>query len=129
MPWRRPASGCEGASENVTGSFGSAPCNSASVMAQSSTQRASGPGVSSVGLSGITPWALMRPMVVFRPVIPHQDAGIRTEPPVSVPMANGTMRDATATADPEDEPPGVRATAMSQGLTGVPICSLVPQAP
>ena len=39
---------------------------------------------------------LMRPMVVFSPVIPHQAAGMRTEPPVSVPKAQGTIRAATA---------------------------------
>src|SRR6516164_6692597 len=39
-------------------------------------------------------------MVVFSPVIPHQAAGMRTEPPVSVPRAQGTIRAATATAEP-----------------------------
>ena len=36
------------------------------------------------------------------------------EPPTCVPMAAGTMRAATAAAEPEDEPPGVRAG--SKGL-------------
>ncbi len=36
-------------------------------------------------LSGYTPARLTRPTVVFRPVMPHSDAGIRTEPLVSVP--------------------------------------------
>ena len=52
----------------------------------------------------------IRPMLVFNPVMPHQAAGMRTEPPVSVPMAQGAMRAATATAEPAEEPPGVRAT-------------------
>jgi len=39
--------------------------------------------------------------------MPHQDAGTRTEPPVSVPTAQGTMRAATATLEPLLEPPGV----------------------
>ena len=71
----------------------------------------------------------MRPTDVFKPVMPHQEAGMRTEPPVSVPMAQGAMRAATATAEPDEEPPGVRWVFMSQGFHGVPICSLVPQAP
>ena len=88
-----------------------------------------GPGVSRVGLSGRTPWVLTRPTVVFRPVTPHQAAGSRTEPPVSVPMAQGTSRAATATPEPLLDPPGVRASAASHGLCGVPRCWLVPQPP
>ena len=42
----------------------------------------------------------MRPIVVLSPVMPHQAAGTRTEPPVSVPTSHGTMRAATATPDP-----------------------------
>jgi hypothetical protein len=38
-------------------------------------------------------------------VIPQQAAGMRTEPPVSVPTASGTMPAATATADPALDPP------------------------
>src|SRR5688572_18726419 len=41
-------------------------------------------------------------------------AGCRTDPPVSDPSASGTMRAATAAADPPLEPPGVRSAA--QGL-------------
>src|SRR5215217_1013198 len=43
------------------------------------------PGLSRVGLKGSTPCVLTRPMVVLRPVMPHQEAGRRTEPPVSSP--------------------------------------------
>ena len=32
-----------------------------------------------------------------------------TEPPVWVPIANGTIKSATAAAEPLDEPPGVNA--------------------
>ncbi len=49
--------------------------------------------------------------------MPHSAAGWRTEPPVSEPSATGTMRAATAAADPPEEPPGTRS--VSQGfLTG-----------
>ena len=101
----------------------------ASNSAASSTSRVIGPGVSSVWLSGSTPKVLMRPIVVFRPVIPFQAAGTRTDPPVSVPIAHGARRAATATPEPEDEPPGARCVEESHGFHGVPRCWLVPHAP
>ena len=85
--------------------------------------------MSSVLESGSTPWVLMRPTVVLRPTMPHHAAGRRTEPPVSVPMAAGARPAATATPEPLDDPPGVRCTAGSHGLRGVPMCVLVPQLP
>src|SRR5206468_11694027 len=94
--------------------------------AASSTERASGPGVSSVELSGRTPYVLIRPAVTFRPTMPHHAAGILTEPPVSVPIATGARPAETATPEPLDEPPGVRCTARSHGLRGVPMCVLAP---
>ena len=72
---------------------------------------------------------LIRPAVTFRPTMPHQAAGSRTEPPVSVPMATGARPAATATPEPLDEPPGVRCTERSQGFLGVPRWVLVPQLP
>ena len=65
----------------------------------------------------------------MRPVSPFQEEGIRTEPPVSVPMAQGASRAATATPEPELLPPGPRCTARSQGFHGVPMYRLVPHAP
>src|SRR5574343_557935 len=50
----------------------------------------------------------------LRPVRPHSAAGWRIEPPVSVPVAAGARRAATAAAEPPDEPPGTRA--VSHGL-------------
>ena len=52
------------------------------------------------------------------PVMPQKLAGWRIEPPVSVPVAAGTSRAATAAALPPDEPPGTRA--VSQGLVTLP---------
>src|SRR5688572_17310752 len=40
------------------------------------------------------------------PVNPVSAAGWRIEPPVSVPVAAGASRPATAAAEPPDEPPG-----------------------
>ena len=46
--------------------------------------------------------------------MPEKAAGWRIEPPVSVPIAAGARRAATATADPPLEPPGTRLR--SQGF-------------
>ena len=51
----------------------------------------------------------IRPSPGLRPTTPHQAAGMRTEPPMSVPSARGTQPAATAAALPPDEPPGVRS--------------------
>jgi hypothetical protein len=48
------------------------------------------------------------------PVMPEKLAGWRIDPPVSVPVAAGTSRAATAAAEPPDEPPGTRVA--SQGF-------------
>ena len=43
------------------------------------------------------------------PMMPQQVAGLRTEPPVSVPSAAGAMPAASAAPEPLDEPPGCRS--------------------
>ena len=48
------------------------------------------------------------------PVMPQKAAGWRMDPPVSVPVAAGSSRAATATALPPEEPPGT--CAAFQGL-------------
>src|SRR5687768_611209 len=40
--------------------------------------------------------------------MPQNAAGCRTDPPVSLPNAIGTMPAATVAADPPEEPPGTR---------------------
>ncbi len=42
------------------------------------------------------------------PVTPHNAAGWRIEPPVSVAVAAGARRAATAAAEPPEEPPGTQ---------------------
>src|SRR5579871_2909521 len=118
-----------GGRPRVRGSLGSGPAINRYNNAASSTERAIGPGVSRLGLSGRMPNALTRPIVVLSPVSPHHEAGNRTEPPVSVPIPQGAKRAATATPVPLLEPPGVRAVFGSQGFHGVPLCWLVPQPP
>ena len=49
---------------------------------------------------GMTPSVSYRPMLGLKPTIPFKDAGILTDPPVSVPSAASHIPRATATADP-----------------------------
>ena len=50
----------------------------------------------------------------MKPSTPQIDAGRMTEPRTWLPVASGSIEAATAAAEPEDEPPGVRVR--SQGL-------------
>ena len=50
--------------------------------------------------------------------MPQNEAGWRIEPPVSVPIAHGARRPATAAAEPPEEPPGTRER--SHGLSTGP---------
>src|SRR5476651_2038791 len=61
--------------------------------------------------------------------MPHKAAGMRTEPPVSLPIAAGASAAATATPEPLLDPPGERGMPGSQGFHGVPIAVFVPHAP
>jgi len=56
--------------------------------------------------AGTTPAALTIPNVGLSPTMPLKPAGTRPEPAVSVPSENVTSPRATATAEPELEPPG-----------------------
>src|SRR5438132_8326944 len=47
-----------------------------------------------------------RPYVGFNPTTPVNAAGCRIDPPVSVPVAPGARKAATAAAEPPEEPPG-----------------------
>src|ERR1700704_3200444 len=57
--------------------------------------------------AGTTPKALKRPRVGLCPTILLNAAGTRPEPAVSVPSANETSPAATATAEPELDPPEI----------------------
>ncbi len=57
--------------------------------------------------AGITPAVLISPRVGLTPTIPLKAAGTRPDPAVSVPRAKATRRAATATAEPELEPPAM----------------------
>jgi hypothetical protein len=81
---------------------------------------ASGPIESSEVESGNAPALGTRRAVGLNPTMPHSAAGMRQEPPVSVPSAPNAMASVTDTAAPEDEPPGMRPARRSYGLSGVP---------
>ena len=75
----------------------------------SSTVPANTETQSSVRQAGTTPLVDTAPTVGLRPTMLLSPAGTRPEPAVSVPSANGTRPRATATAEPELEPPGTMA--------------------
>src|SRR5262245_49190349 len=73
----------------------------------SATEHVIGPAVSRVLEIGTMPACEYRLVVGRNPTHPHRAAGIRTEPPVSVPSPAGASRAATATPVPPLLPPGI----------------------
>src|SRR4051812_21943600 len=92
----------------VTASAGSGPTVASSMIARSVTERASGPVMSCVWESGITPSRLDSPCVPRRPKRLLLDDGLRIEPHVSVPMPAAAKLAPTAAPVPPLEPPGLR---------------------
>ena len=85
--------------------------------------RAIGPAWSRLQESGTTPFSETLPRVGLIVEVPEHADGIRSDPAVSVPVAAGTMRAASAAADPPLEPPAERSR-----LHGLPTWSVVPPA-
>src|SRR5262245_64168711 len=100
------------------GSAASGPAIAVNAANASSTVSANTETQSSVRQAGTTPAVETRPRLGFRPTILQSPAGTRPEPAVSVPSASGTRPAATATAEPELEPPGISAAL--NGLRGIP---------
>lgn len=103
----------------MDGSSWSRPAMDESSSETSAADRAIGPAWSRVHTSGMTPYALTRPNVGFSDVMPLAVAGRRSDPPVSVPVAAGTIRAPSTAPDPPLEPPGERA-----GSHGLPLCGV-----
>src|SRR6185437_5241568 len=101
-PSRSPSTGAG------LGAAGSSPAITASAIAQQATLLAKGPIESRVVDSGVAPSREMRFAVGLNPTTPHSAAGMRTEPPVSVPIATIAQPSATETGAPADDPPGTR---------------------
>ena len=59
--------------------------------------------------AGTRPTVLIRPRDGLKPTTPFSAAGTRPEPAVSVATANGTWPSATASAEPELDPPEIRS--------------------
>src|SRR6185503_17422642 len=100
-----------------------------SSAAASRTVRASGPDVPSPSDPETYGAGETRPRDGLMPTRPQHDAGMRIEPPPSLPCAIGSSPPATAAAAPPLDPPGVRAE--SHGLTQAPfssdsVCAIVP---
>src|SRR5512142_348966 len=62
-----------------------------------------------------------------KPTTPHLAAGMRSEPPVSEPVHSGSMSQASAAAEPPEEPPALRFG--SKGLPVAPHTTLREFAP
>ena len=74
--------------------------------------------MSSERQAGTTPLADRAPSVGFSPTMPFSAAGTRPEPAVSVPSAKAAMPRATATAEPDEEPPGTISGSSALRGTG-----------
>jgi hypothetical protein len=93
----------------VSGSRGSVSLATASRKSARSTELAAmGPMWPTEPLRP-SPSRLTRPKVGLMPKRPCSAAGMRTEPPPSVPTAKGATPSATPTAEPVEEPPGTRS--------------------
>src|SRR5207245_8918865 len=106
----------------VAGSRASTPTSAPSTAAASATVRPNGPTVSCVTEIGITPARLVSPTVGLIPNTPLTPAGQMIDPSVSVPIDTVTRFAATAIAEPELDPHGVRLSA--QGFRACPLGAL-----
>src|ERR1700761_301969 len=125
-PSRAPAAAAAAKSRSPPGydmsSAASTPAMTSSSVAASRTLRVSGPMIDSVFHPGNHGSLGTRPKVDLTPTKPQYDAGMRTEPPPSVPMASGVIPAATDAPAPPLEPPGVRSRF--QGLRVIPQSAL-----
>src|ERR1700729_2573160 len=89
------------------------------MAAASRTVRVSAPSVLRPTMLSPRPGAQeTRPRAGLSPTTPQQDAGVRTDPPPSLPWPTGQSPAATAAAAPPLEPPGVRP--VSHGFRQAP---------
>src|SRR5687767_9437165 len=100
----------------LSGSRGSSWIIVANSRQRSGTVRAIGPRVENWIQVGLRRSLAISPRVGRMPTTPLKAAGLRHEPPVSDPVAIGTMPQASATPDPPDEPAAERV-----GSNGLPV--------
>src|SRR5689334_5700571 len=97
------------------------------MRAASATLRAIGP-LFGYGLRGICPGPDgTRPGLVRKPTTPQKEAGVRRLPATSEPVASHTSPDASATAEPPEDP--AQVSRVSHGLRVMPNASLNVWAP
>ncbi len=94
-------------SANVSGSRGSGPASTLKYSATSSTVRAIGPLTASVFQISCEGTRETRPTEGRKPTTLQKLAGLRSEPPRSLPSASATIPHASATAEPPLLPPQV----------------------
>src|SRR5512133_2714808 len=100
----------------LSSSVASKPGTSASIMlVHAATVCAIGPAWSKVGASGKTPSSGTSPKVGLKPTTAQQAAGMRIDPPDSVPSAASAKPAASAAAEPPLDPPAVRPGAAGFG--------------
>ena len=98
---RRPAAAnAMPGSPSACGARGSGPAITESSSARSPTLRAIGPPTEVVSHWLYSGHCGTRPRLGRSPTTPQNDAGLRSEPPMSEPSASGTMPDASAHAAP-----------------------------
>src|SRR4051812_16975782 len=95
------------------------PASTSSTAAASRTDRVSTSSLTSPPLSSPASGANeVRPRLGLSPNSPQHDAGIRIEPPPSLPCAIGTSPAATAQPAPPLDPPGVRVRSYGLRVGG-----------
>jgi hypothetical protein len=92
----------------LSGSSGSCPEMISTAVRARPTRRANTLTQSNERQAGTTPRTETMPRVGLAPTMPWKAAGTRPEPAVSVPSARSQIPSATATAEPELEPPATR---------------------
>src|SRR6185295_16090290 len=90
-----------------SGARESGPAIVLNAKARSATERPRHPEVLSVDQANAAFGLGTRPMEGRKPTTLQNAAGLRSEPPVSEPVATGTSPQASATAAPPEEPPHV----------------------
>src|SRR5262245_65042914 len=95
-------------------------------IATSRALRVIGPGQAKAP-AGLAGYAGTRPPVALKPVVPVSAAGIRLEPPASVPNANGVNCAATDAAAPPLDPPD--CLRVFHGLRVMPVSGLIVTGP
>jgi hypothetical protein len=96
-----------GSSDSEIGTRRSGPASTDRASATSPTVRPIGPCTDSCDQPSAAGWVGTRPGVGRRPTTLQKPAGLRSEPPMSLPSASGTSPAASAAAAPPEEPPAL----------------------